>query len=148
MNETNKNLRIETDEFIFEAPEAYRIESLDDQAELVGPNFELLLISSYSIDKLSSTEEIEDFKNNITTAMLTAIDEPDLVVTTSLKQETTDDGLPVWSLLTEAIDKSHFFDQYAISNGSIVVVVTIEGDYENKNSSASVEESVYDIEFK
>ena len=148
MIERNESVSIETDDFIFEAPEGYRIERLDEQAELIGLNTELLVIASYSIDKLSSSEEVEGFTNKLKKAMLEAIDEPDLVVTGKLTKAVTDDGLPVWSVLTVATDKSHFFDQYAIFNGSIAVVVSIEGDYENRASSAHIEEAVYDIEFK
>ncbi len=148
MSELSENICIETDDFLFEAPEGYRIESLDEQAELIGPNTELLVISSYSIDKPSSSEEVVDFTNNLTKAMLEAIDDPDLVVTGKLTKAVTDDGLPVWNVRTEATDKSHFFDQYTIFNGSIAVVVSIEGDYENRASSALIEEAVYGIEFK
>lgn len=148
MIEKNESVSIETDDFLFEAPKGYRIESLDEQAELIGPNTELLLIASYSIEKLSSSGEVEEFINKLTKAMLEAVDEPDLVVTGKLTKAITDDGLPVWSVLTEATDKSHFFDQYTIFNGSIAVVASIEGDYENRGSSAHLEEAVYDIEFK
>ena len=147
MIERNESVSIETDDFLFESPEGYRIESLDEQAELIGSNTELIVIASYSINKSSSSEEVEDFINNLAKAMLEAIDEPELVVTGKLTKAVTEEGIPVWSLLTEATDKSHFFDQYTIFNGSIAVVVSIEGDYENRTSSALIEEAVYDIEF-
>ena len=139
---------IETDLFIFEAPPGYEIEELDDQAELIGPNDEFLVVSSYTVDEDSSMDDLDAFAKNIAEAMNSAVQEPGLVVTEKLKKETSESGLMVWSIKAEGDDKSHFFDQYSIIDRSTAVVVTIEGDYEDKASSALIEEAVHALEFK
>jgi len=139
---------IETDLFIFEAPADYEIEELDDQAELIGPNDEFLVVSSYTVDEDSPMDDLDAFARNISEAMNSAVQEPSLVVTEKLKKETSESGLVVWSIKSEGDDKSHFFDQYSIIDRSTAVVVTIEGDYEDKASSALIEEAVHALEFK
>ncbi|MFT4629689.1 MAG: hypothetical protein ACI8PV_000803, partial [Dinoroseobacter sp.] len=129
MNESIDIVSIETDEFIFEAPEGYSVEVLDDQAELAGPNDEFLVVSSYSVDQDSSEQALKEFTKNVCDAMLEAAAEPDLRVSGKLKQEVSPSDFPVWSLLSEATDKSHFFDQYAAVQGTTSVLVTIEGNF-------------------
>ena len=138
---------IETDLFHFEAPSGYQVELLDEQAELVGPNDEFLVVSSYTVDEQSPHEVLADFTRNICSAMLVAVDEPDLVISGELNEAPALNGLPVWSVLAEASDQSHFFDQYAAVNGGTAVVVTIEGNYQDRASSAEIEEAVHAIEF-
>jgi len=139
---------IETDLFLFEAPAGYQVVSLDEEAELVGSKDEFLLVSSYSIDDNSSEKLLEDFMNNVADAMLEAVNEPDLVINGKLAKNKTDSGLPIISLHAEAVDKSHFFDQYAVINKTVAIMATIEGDFENRTSSAEVEEAVHGLEFK
>jgi hypothetical protein len=148
MNESIDIVSIETDEFIFEAPEGYSVEVLDDQAELAGPNDEFLVVSSYSVDQDSSEQALKEFTKNVCDAMLEAAAEPDLRVSGKLKQEVSPSDFPVWSLLSEATDKSHFFDQYAAVQGTTSVLVTIEGNFEDRVSSALIEEAVHALEFK
>ena len=139
---------IETDLFLFEAPEGYQIEELDDQAELTGPNDEFLVVSSYTVDEDSSMDDLDAFAKNIAEAMTSAVQEPGLVVTEKLKKETAESGLTVWSIKAEGDDQSHFFDQYSIIDKSTAVVVTIEGNFEDRGSSALIEEAVHGLEFK
>lgn len=148
MNTEQEPVLIETDLFIFEAPHGYEIEALDEEAELIGPNDEFLLISTYSIAEDSSAEDITDFIKNICEAMVSAADEPNLIITEKLKKETSPTELAVWSIKAEGDDESHFFDQYSTINGCTAVVVTIEGDFENRPSSALIEEAVHALEFK
>ena len=139
---------IETDLFLFEVPEGYQIEELDDQAELTGPNDEFLVVSSYTVDEDSSMDELDTFAENIADAMRSAVEEPGLVVSEQLNRQTTESGLLVWSIKAEAEDKSHFFDQYSIVEKSTAVVATIEGNYEDRANSALIEEAVHALEFK
>lgn len=148
MNDQASPVCVETDLFIFEAPTGYQITSLDEEAELVGPNDEFLVVSSYSLEQDSSDDIISEFANNIANAMVEAANEPDLTVTGKLTKVTADNGLPIWSVLSEATDQSHFFDQYAVIQNTVAVVVTIEGNFEDRTSSAEVEESVHGLEFK
>ena len=148
MNQSTDLVNIETGEFVFEAPEGYSVEVLDDQAELAGPNDEFLVVSSYTVDDISSDQALIEFAQNVCDAMLEAASEPDLKISGKLKKEVAPSGFPVWSLLSEATDQSHFFDQYAAIQGTTSVLVTIEGNFEDRGSSAIVEEAVYALEFK
>ena len=148
MNTETDNTRIETDLFQFEAPAAYAIESLDGQAELVGPNDEFLVVSCYTMEDNSEGDSLDDFIKNISEAMVSAADEADLQVSRKLRKDISEQELPVWSLLSEATDKSHFFDQYAVLKGGVAVVVTFEGNYQQRSSTAAVEEAVHSVEFK
>lgn len=139
---------IETDLFLFEAPPGYVVETLDEQAELVGPNDEFLVVSSYTVDEDSSEQVLADFASNISSAMVEAADEPDLIITGKLNKEIAPSGFPVWSVQAKVNDESLFFDQYAVVQGPVAVVVTVEGNYQDRASSAAVEEAVYSIEFK
>ena len=139
---------IETDLFLFEAPPGYTVETLDEQAELVGPNDEFLVVSSYTVDEDSSEQVLAEFASNISSAMVEAADEPDLIITGKLNKEIAPSGFPVWSVLAKVNDESLFFDQYAVVQGSVAVVVTVEGNYQDRASSAVVEEAVHSIEFK
>ena len=139
---------IETDLFLFEAPSGFQIVSLDEVAELVGPNDENIVVSSYSLEEDISDESMGDFKNSIINAMVEAANEPDLTVTGKLNKVTADNGLPIWNLLSEAKDKSHFFDQYAVIRNETAVIVTVEGGLSDRMCSTKVEESVHGIEFK
>ena len=142
MSDDVNPITIETDLFFFEAPAGYQIVSLDEEAELVGPNDEFLVVSSYSLDSNADDQQLSDFVNNIANAMVEAADEPDLTVTGQLSKVVADNGLPVWSVLSKATDQSHFFDQYAVIKNDTAVVVTIEGNYVDRGSSADVEEAV------
>jgi len=139
---------IETDHFFFKTPEGWETETLDDEAELVGPNEEFLVISSYQVDKNSSKEELTAFSQNICDAMLAASQDSDLTVNSPLKREVTPNGLPVWKLLSQTKDNEAFFDQYLAIQNNIAVVATVEGDLKNRASSALIEESIYCIDFK
>jgi len=148
MSSSSESVIIETDLFIFEAPEGWVIDTLDEQAELTGPNDEFLVVSSYTIDHDSSADMLTEFAKNISSAMVAAANEPDLVITDKLKKELTPNDLPVWRVLSKARDESQFFDQYAVIHNSTAVVVTIDGDLANRASSALIEEAVYSVEFK
>jgi hypothetical protein len=148
MNESIGLVSIETGEFVFEAPEGYSVEVLDHQAELAGPNDEFLVVSSYTVDPDSSEQALKEFAKNVCDAMLEAAAEPDLKISGKLNQEISPSGFPVWSLLSEATDQSHFFDQYAAAQGATSVLVTIEGNFEDRGSSALIEEAVHALEFK
>jgi len=139
---------IETDLFIFEAPPGYQVETLGEEAELVGPNDEFLVVSSYSVDENSSADDIKDFVRNICDAMRSAADEQGLLLSEKLSSETAPSELKVWSIKSVADDQSHFFDQYSILSGHHAVLVTIEGDIEDRTSSALIEEAVHALEFK
>ena len=148
MTVDEKVVCIETDSFLFEAPDGFQVTSLDEEAELLGANQEFLVVSSYSIDDTSSDEVQKDFMNNIADAMKEAADEPDLIVNGKLTKNTTESGMAVYSVLAGTSDKSHFFDQYAVINKTTAVVTTIEGDIENRICSAKVEEAIHAVEFK
>lgn len=148
MSDTNEAVIIETDLFIFEAPEGWAIENLEEQAELAGPNDEFLVVSSYTIDHDSSDEMMAEFAKNISNAMVESASEPDLKITSKLNKETTPSGLPIWRVQADAKDGSQFFDQYAIINNSAAVVVTLDGDLKDRPTSALIEEAVYSVEFK
>jgi len=148
MNDEAIPIAIETDLFLFEAPDGYQVISLNEDAELVGPNDEFLVVSSYSLEDNCDDKQVRDFENNIANAMIEAADEPDLTVTGQLSKVMADNGLPVWSVLSVATDQSHFFDQYAVIRNEVAVVVTIEGDYLDRVNSAEVEEAVHALEFK
>lgn len=148
MNAPSPAVCIETDLFLFEAPSGWQVENLDEQAELVGPNDELLVISSYEVDENSDAKTLEEFSQNIINAMQSAADEPDLVLTDKLSKEVTPNGLPVWKLLAHTTDNEAFFDQYVAILGSTAVLVSVEGDLPDRASSALIEESVYCLEFK
>ena len=148
MNDQASPVCIETDLFLFAAPSGFQVVYLDEEAELVGPNDEFLVVSSYSLEQDSADDIVEEFVNNIANAMVAAADEPDLTVTGKLTKVIADNGLPIWSVLSEASDQSHFFDQYAVIQKTVAVVVTIEGNYADRSSSAEVEEGVHGLEFK
>ncbi len=148
MNDQASPICVETDLFLFEAPTGYQVINLDEEAELVGPNDEFLVVSSYSLEQNSSDDIISEFGGNIANAMAEAANESDLSVTGALSKVIGDNGLPIWSILSEAIDQSHFFDQYAVIQNTVAVVVTIEGNFEDRTSSAKVEEAVHSLEFK
>jgi hypothetical protein len=148
MSDEEEFVNIETGLFIFEAPQGYQIEELDEEAELVGPNDEFLVVSSYTVAEDSSMDDLDAFANNIQDAMSSAVQEPGLVLTEKLRKETAPSGLTVWSIKAEAEDKSHFFDQYATIDKCTAVVATIEGDFEDRGSSALIEEAVHALEFK
>ena len=148
MNTEQELVLIETDLFIFEAPPGYEVEALDEEAELMGPNDEFLVVSSYTIAEQSSPDDVAAFVNNICEAMRSAADEPGLVVSEKLKKETSPSELAVWSIKAEGDDQSHFFDQYSIINGCTAVLATIEGDFEDRPSSALIEEAIHALEFK
>jgi len=147
MTENPTPICVETDAFIFEAPAGFQIDLLDEEAELLGPNEELLIVASYSIDEQSSAKELAEFAKSVTNAMREAANEPDLRIRTKLNRELTPNDLPVWSIQSDAKDDSHFFDQYALINGPRAALITVEGDFEHRSISALVEEAVYDIEF-
>lgn len=139
---------IETDHFFFKSPKGWQTETLDDEAELVGPNEEFMVISSYQIDKNSSDDEKTAFNQNICNAMIAASEDSELTVNQGLKKEVTPSGLPVWKLLSQTTDNEAFFDQYLAIENNVAVVVTVEGDLKDRSSSALIEESVYCIDFK
>lgn len=145
----NEAVVVETDLFSFEAPLGYQIESLDEQAELEGPNGEFLVVTSYSLEANSDETTQQAFVQNITSAMLQAADEPDLKIASSLKKEINEDTVPVWRLQALTSDGHHFFDQYSAIKGNHAIVVTLEGESKvQRTSSAAVEEAVHAIEFK
>lgn len=148
MNQETTPVSIETDLFVFNAPIGFQIQSLEEDAELVGPNDEFLVVSSYSLNDDCSDQDISDFANNISNAMGEAVNEPDLQVTDKLCKVVADNGLPIWSLLSQATDQSHFFDQYAVIQGANAIVVTVEGNFEDRTTSAEVEEAVHGLDFK
>ena len=139
---------IETDLFFFKTPAGWQTEKLDDEAELMGPNEEFMVVSSYHIDQNSSDHEKTAFCQNICNAMIAASEDSELTVDQPLKKEVTPSGLPVWKLLSQTTDNEAFFDQYLAFQDNIAVVVTVEGDLHNRSSSALIEESVYCIGFK
>ena len=139
---------IETDLFLFEAPIGFQIVSLDEVAELVGPNDENVVVSSYSLEEDISDETISDFKNSIINAMVEAANEPDLIVTGKLNKVTADNDLPIWSLLSEAKDETLFFDQYAVIRNETAVIVIVEGGLSDRMCSTKIEESIHSLEFK
>lgn len=148
MTQNTDPIIIETDLFFFKTPTGWKTESLEEEAELVGPNDEFMVISSYQIDEQSSQEQLTAFNQNICNAMIQVCEDPELVVNGPLKKEVTPNGLPVWKLLSQTTDNDAFFDQYLAIDHNVAVVVTIEGDLKNRSSSALIEESVYCIEFK
>ena len=148
MNNNIDPILIETDHFLFKTPSGWQTEKLGDEAELLGPNEEFMVISSYHIDKNSTKDELTIFCQDICNAMIAASEDPDLMVNQSLKKEVTPNSLPVWKLLSQTIDNEAYYDQYLAIQNNIAVVITIEGDLENRASSALVEESVYCIDFK
>ena len=148
MNAPSPAICIETDLFLFEAPSGWQVENLGEQAELIGPNDELLVLSSYEADANSDSKTLDDFSKNIISAMQSAADEPDLVLSDKLSKEVTPNGLPVWKLLAHTTDNEAFFDQYVAISGTTAVLVSVEGDLPDRASSALVEESVYCLEFK
>lgn len=148
-SQSSEPLVVETNLFSFEAPTGYKVESLDEQAELEGPNGEFLVVSSYSLEAGSDEAAKLEFVQNITSAMIQAASEPDLKMMGSLKKEVREDTVPVWRLLSQTRDGQYFFDQYAIIEGHHAVVVTLEGESSSQNSSSAlVEDSVHAIEFK
>lgn len=148
MNDETDALVIETDDFAFEAPPGYQAHHLEEEAELAGPNGELLVICYYELEQSSSQQQEVEFANSIAEAMQDAAAEPDLQLVSKLTKSSTELGMPVLSLLAEADDKSHFFHQYALIDGHQAVLVTFEGDYKDKAGSALVEECVHAVEFR
>ena len=148
MKNTIDPIVIETDHFFFKTPNGWQTENLGDEAELIGPNEEFMVISSYHINNDSSQDEQTAFRENICNAMVAASEDSELIVNQALKKEVTPSGLPVWKLLSQTSDNEAFFDQYLAIENTVAVVITIEGDLENRSSSALVEESVYCIDFK
>ncbi len=148
MSSAEKNVYIETDLFLFEAPEGWEIEALEEDAELVGPNDEFMVISTYELDESAIDEQRAEFPIDISNAMQEATEEAELTVIGKLKKETAPNGLPIWSIQADASDEEQFFDQYATIKGDTAVLITVEGDLEDRPSSALVEEAVYCIEFK
>lgn len=148
----NEPVRIETETFSLELPPGWEISELDDGAELNGPNDEFLVVSSYDISsdaQATSLQSIkEEFEEDIVTSLKESANEPDLKITSQLKRQKTAKGHPVWSIKTEATDGSQFFDQYATIGKDTVVMISIDGDMQDIESSEIVFDAVTDIKWR
>jgi hypothetical protein len=149
MTQKNEQVQIETDLFIFELPEGWKIETLGEEAELISVNDDFLVVSTYTLDKDTSNDPNKQLKSIISTAMSEAANDSELSITRPLKSDKTADNLIILSLLTQTNSKTNeYFDQYAIINESTAVLISVEGNLKFRSSSALVEESAYDIYFK
>ena len=151
MNAIAEPVRIETNSFLFELPEGWKIIELSSQAKVNGPNNEFLIVSSYNISgegKESDLKAIkEDFGNNLVKSMKEAASEPDLNITAPINSQSSPSGYPIWSIRTETKDGSQFFDQYGTVGIKTAIMVTIEGALKNKSSSEVILNAVREIKW-
>lgn len=151
MNAHGESLKVETDSFLIELPSDWSIRDISEHVELVGPNNEHLIISSYRID--GEGEEIElqkirnEFGKGITNTMTHASGGFNLKIITPLSKTLTPAGFPVWEIETETSDKLKFYNLYGSVGLKVALLITLEGEIKYKNYSTEVLSAIKNIKW-
>jgi len=144
-------VRIETDSFFIELPSTWKIEELSNQAKLIGPNNEYLIISSYRIAGEGNESELkkirDEFGENIAATMVQASAEPDLRVVAPLSKKVLPSGYPVWEVETETKDSSQFYNLYGAVGLRVALLITLEGGMQHKETAKEVLDAINEIKW-
>lgn len=142
---------IETDSFLFQLPEGWVTQELSKQPKIVGPNNELVILSSVKVSGSGNPEElrkiIAELKNNLISSMEGAANQPELVMLGSVNQ-IAGKNFPLYYLQAETKDKSYFLDQYGVIHTKNVLLITVEGKMEFKQSSSVVRKAIETIKWR
>ena len=144
-------VRIETDSFLFELSSTWKVEELSNQAKLIGPNNEYLVISSYRITGEGNDADLQnirdEFGENIAATMVQASSEPDLKVILPLSREVSPSGHPIWRITTEAKDASQFYNLYGSVGHKVALLITLEGEIKYQETTNEVLSAINNIEW-